>query len=738
MRGHRVTRVTPLAYRKRRLAIPLRSMKTHSGILVATLVAFGFHGGTVQAKPAAQTASKRVITHEDVWLMKRIGAPQPSPDGKWLVVSVAEPSYEESAQFSDLWLIGTDRSAPARRLTSTRRGESSVTWSPDSRRIVFSTQREGDDSPQLYLLDLAAAGEAQRVTQLTLGARLPMFSPDGRKLLFQSVVYPGAKSEADNKRLDAERKARKWNARIYEGFPIRNWDKWLDERATHLFVQEIAADGAPVGAPRDLFAGTQLAARPGFSGRLGDGSEDFDATFTPDSNGVVFAATTNRDATAYAFTNSSLYKLALSGGEPELLVDGNASFGRPRFSADGKTLYVLHEAINSMTYNLTRLAAFDWPGIGTPRIVTAALDRAVSSYAISPDSRTVFITAEDAGYEKLYRFSAAGGVATELFAVGSGVITNIAIPQRAKQLAIYGTWESAVSPAEVAAITSTSGAVLPLTQFNRARAAALDLQPVEHFWFTSSKGRRIHNMIVRPPNFDPRKQYPLVVLIHGGPHTMWRDHFFLRWNYHLIAAPGYVVLLTNYSGSTGFGEAQAQTIQGDPLKTAGDETNEGADEAIKRYAFIDSTRQCAGGASYGGHLSNWLQASTTRYRCLISHAGLVNLESQWGTSDTIYSREINNGGPPWEQGPVWREQNPIRYAARFKTPTLVTIGEQDFRVPLNNSLEYWSALQRMRVPSRLVVFPDENHWVLKGENSKVFYRELADWLGKYLKDAPTS
>jgi dipeptidyl aminopeptidase/acylaminoacyl peptidase len=727
----------PLAYRKQQLTIPLPTMKTIHLFVVAALAAFGFLS-TASPATAAPAAAKRVMTHEDLWLMKRVGAPQPSPDGKWLVVSVTDPAYEESAQFADLWLVAADRSAPARRLTSTRRSESGVTWSQDSRRIAFSTQREGDDSAQIYILDLASAGEAQRITQLTLGARSPVFSPDGRKLLFQSLVYPGAKSEADNKRLDAERKARKWNARIYEGFPIRNWDKWLDERGTHLFVQDLDASGAPVGEPRDLFAGTKLAALPGFSGQIGSGTEDFDAVFAPDSAAIVFPASINRDTAAYAFTNSSLYRQSLTGSEPELLVDSADSFTRPRFSADGKTLYALHEASTSMTYNLTRLAALSWPVVGKPRIVTASLDRAVSSYAIAPDSRTVFITAEDAGHEKLYRFSAAGGAATEAFAVGAGVITNIAIPQRTPRLAIYGNWESAVSPAEVVLVTPTSGTVLPLTQFNRARTAALELQPVEHFWFTSSKGRRIHNMIVRPPNFDPQKKYPLVVLIHGGPHTMWRDHFFLRWNYHMLAAPGYVILLTNYSGSTGFGEAAARTIQGDPLKTAGDETNEGADEAIKRYPFIDASRQCAGGASYGGHLANWLQASTTRYRCLISHAGLVNLESQWGTSDTIYSREINNGGPVWEQGPVWREQNPIRYAARFKTPTLVTIGEQDFRVPLNNSLEYWSALQRMRVPSRLVVFPDENHWVLKGENSKLFYRELTQWLGRYLSDSPTS
>ena len=259
------------------------------------------------------------------------------------------------------------------------------------------------------------------------------------------------------------------------------------------------------------------------------------------------------------------------------------------------------------------------------------------------------------------------------------------------------------------------------------------MTPPEHFWFESKRGARIHNMIVRPPGFDPAKKYPLLVLMHGGPHTMWRDTYFLRWNYHLLAAPGYVVLLTNYTGSTGFGASFAQGIQGDPLEGPTLEINQAADEAIARYSFIDASRQCAGGASYGGHLANWQQASTDRYRCLISHAGLINLESQWSTSDITYGRERNMGGPPWQQDVDWSKQNPIRYAPKWKTPVLVTVGERDFRVPLNNTLEYWSVLQRQQIESRLLVFPDENHWILQGENSREFYGEVQRWLARWLR-----
>ncbi len=686
--------------------------------------------------PGANAAPKRAPTHEDIWLIKRVGAPQVSPDGKWIVVSVVEPAYDDNTQLSDLWLIDTSARHSSRRLTSTRRPESGVTWSPDSHRIVFSAQRDNDDAPQVYSLDLAAGGEAQRLTTLSGGGRVPVLSHDGRQLAFVSIMYPDARDEAANKEKIQQHRERKSNARIFDGFPVRSWDHWLDERQPRIFVQQLDEDGLPMGPPRDLMFGTRLAASPGFAGRQTDTGEELEIEFTPDDTSIVFGATTNRNAAAYAFTDSQLFVAAVSGGEPRQLTAGSDSWSQPRFTPDGHTLLaVLETQSGANVYNLARLAAFSWPAGGKHRIVTDGIDRAVSSYAVTPDSRTVYFTAEDSGNEKLYSVRLSGGTVQTLFGVDKGSYTNLTIPTDPDNLALYGNWESASDPAEVALITPQAGKALVLTKFNSARVAQLDLPPIENFWFTSSRGKRIHSFVVRPPGFDASRKYPLVVLIHGGPHGMWRDQFFIRWNYHLLAAPGYVLLLTNYSGSTGFGEAFSRSIQGDPLKGPADEINEAADAAIRQFGFIDGSRSCAGGASYGGHLSNWLQGTTTRYQCLLSHAGLVNLEAQWGTSDTIYSREINMGGPPWEQGAVWREQNPIRNAAKFRTPVLVTVGENDFRVPLNNSLEYWSALQRMHVPSRLIVFPDENHWIQKGEDSRLFYAEIAAWLNRWLTPA---
>jgi dipeptidyl aminopeptidase/acylaminoacyl peptidase len=683
---------------------------------------------------SASGQNKTPLTHETMWGLKRVGAPAPSPDGKWVVFSLVEPAYDEKEQVSDLWIVPTDGGAKPRRLTFSKSGESGVAWSPDSRRIAFSARREGDEVNQVYVLDIAAGGEAVRVTSLSTGARSPQWRPDGREILFVSTVFPGAPDDEANKKVAAERKAQKYRVRVYEKFPIRNWDKWLEDTQAHVFVQ----DAQPGSKAKDLLAGTKLVSERGFAGRSSDSGEELDPVWTPDGDAIVFVATTNKDAAAYANTTMSLFRVSTTGGEPVRLTSAE-SFGRPAFRPDGKALYASYNLDSgNKTYNLDRLAKFSWPDVGQPEILTARFDRSIGSFAFSPDSRSIYLTAEEAGNEKLFTLPANGGEVTLAMDLTRGVYTNLRIPARASSTMVFVNWESAINPPEVFRLDLSSKTQTPLTAFNGDQLAKVDWQPVRHFWFTSKAGKRIHNMIALPPNFDERGKYPLLVLMHGGPHSMWRDNWGLRWNYSLLARPGYVVLLTNYSGSTGFGEQFAQSIQGDPFKGPANEINEAADEAIRLYSFVDGSRQAAAGASYGGHLANWMQATETRYKALISHAGLINLESQWGTSDIIYSREVNNGGPVWEQGPVWREQNPIRFAKNFRTPMLLSIGENDFRVPLNQTLENWSVLQRMRIPSRLIVWPDENHWILKGENSRYFYKEVHEWLKKYLDEPGVS
>jgi len=679
---------------------------------------------------SALWAGKAPITHEDVWLMPRVGAPAVSPDGKWVVVSVTEPAYDESKQVSDLWIVPADGSAPPRRLTFTRGSESDVAWSPDSRRIAFVAQREGDEAPQIYVISLEG-GEAIRVTSLSTGAFAPRWRPDGQALLFQSSVFPGAADDEANRKILEERKQRKYNVRVYESFPIRRWDRWLDDRRPHIFVQSLE----PGAKARDLLAGTKLAAEPGFGGSSGglSGDENLQAIWAPDGQSIVFVATRNRNVEAYDFSSLHVYRIPATGGEPEALTSGRDSYSEPAFSPDGRALYMLHTRRDpKRLYSLRRLAVLPWPPQGQPRLLSPTFDRSVDSYAFTPDSRTIYLTAEDAGHDKIFTLPAQGGETRLAFEVTSGCYSNLVIPEKAAQPILIANFTSMIQPPEVVRVDPSAGTHRALTSFTAERASRIDWQPPRHFWFKASTGRRIHNMIVLPPAFDEKKKYPLLVFMHGGPHNMWKDQFFLRWNFHYLASPGYVVLMTNYTGSSGFGEEFADAINRDALRGPAIEINEAADEAIRRFPFIDARRQAAGGASYGGYLANWMQATTTRYRTLFNHAGLTNNESMWGTTDGGYFWERRFGAPVWEGGPAWQDQNPFRYARNFRTPMFISHGERDFRVPISQGLEIYKLLQRLRIPCKLLVFPDENHWILKGENNRYLFQELFAWLKKYL------
>ena len=681
---------------------------------------------------AAFAAERQPLTHETMWQMKRVGAPAISPDGKWVVFSVTEPSYDEKEQSTDLWLVSVngnpvDGSAAPRKITALKAGESDPSWSPDSRRIAFSAKRDADEVSQIYVLDVIGGGEAQRVTNLSTALRAPKFSPDGKRLLFGSTVFPDAADDEANKKAAKEEKDRKFKVRVYDSFPIRAWDKWIDpSREAHILVQSLDA-----GPAKDLLAGTKLVAAAGFGGTGGgSGTESINGEWSPDGQWIVFPATTAQNTGAFAEVNYDLYRVSANGGEPEKITAKNGSYSSVSFSPDGRTLYAGFNPNNAKVYNLDQLVAFDWPSMQNERAI-AKTDRSVDDYAVSSDGKTLYFTAEDSGLVKIYSVPATGGDAKLMLAPERGVYAGLAVAEKAPVL--VAQWGSSTDPAEIVRIDTAAKAHRNLTSFNTAQAATIDWAPPEHFWFTSKRGRKIHNMIVKPAGFDPAKKYPLFVLIHGGAANMWRDQITLRWNYHLLAKPGYVLLLTNYTGSTGFGAEFAQAIQGDVLRGPAEELIEAADAAIAKYPFIDASRQVAGGASYGGHLANALEAwSGTRFKALISHAGLVNLETQWGTSDFMYGRELAMNGPVWEQSETWRTQNPVRFAAQFKTPMLLSVGERDYRVPLNNTLEMWALLQRLQIPSRLLVWPEENHWILNAENSRVFYREVDQWLRRWV------
>jgi dipeptidyl aminopeptidase/acylaminoacyl peptidase len=672
--------------------------------------------------PLSVEAQRRVITHEDVWLLHRIGAPVLSPDGKNAVFSVTEPSYDSTQNISDLWIVPTDGSAPARKLTNTKGGESGAVFSPDGGTLAFAARRDGDEADQVYLLPMAG-GEARRLTNIPTGISGPRFRPDGKAILFQTAFNAGAATLDDQKKLSDEQKARKDTARTYDTFPVRFWNGWLEKKEPMIGWQELSANTAHIIRVAPL--------RGGFESGPG---ETLNPTWSPDGKSIFFEASANRDHGMYEPTESALYTVAAGGGTPRRISPIGVSFGDPEFAPDGLSLYAIESrnATAHQPYFISRLARItgsDWSKV---TIVTAGWDRAVSSIAISPDSRQVFIQAEDLGTVKIFRVAAEGGTPEAVHAPSAGAVTDL----QAEGGVIVGKFAGSTDPGQIVRFDPAKKTYVALTSFNRERLEKLALPQPEHFWFTAKNGKKIHSIIVPPPLLEPGKKYPVLVNPHGGPNAMSTDGFSTRWNNHLLTAPGYYLIQTNYTGSTGFGEKFADDIERDVLRGPALETLEAVVEAAKKYPQMDLARQCAVGASYGGYLMNWYNGTTNQFKCLVNHAGAVNNESQYGLNDGGIDRELRMGAPIWETGKgQWFDQSPIRYSKNWKTPTLITQGEIDFRVPVSESMTTFKLLQRLRVPARFVIFPDEGHWILKGPNSRKHMEEVMAWFQKYLGTA---
>ncbi len=662
----------------------------------------------------ATFAQKPAMTHESMWLLKKIGVPALSPSGKWVIYSRTETSYNPDEQSTDLWLAPADGSGEPRKITNSKGGEDNYFWHPSANQIFFTAKREGDDVAQLYQLNLDHGGEAQRITNISTGVLSPKISSDGSKIAFTSRVFATAFTDSISKKLAEEKKKIKTKARVYTSFPIRFWDSWLDEKQSHIYVMDL---NALKSTPQNIFAQVSLVKSQGF--QLGS------FTFSPDASQIIFTATTEYNTGAYQSATSHLYSVSIAGSAEKLLSSDASDYSQVQFSEDGKYLLATGHLNGNKIYYLDHLYRFSWPSMDGRTELAAGLDRPVNDWEVSGNS--IFASIEDQGVDRAIQISIEKGGYAYVFGGDAGSITGLSVSGNS----IAYNNQNMAAPAEV--FVWDAGKSIAISKANDAALARLDLPKSEVFWTKSSRGKMIRSVILRPAGFDPSKKYPLFVLMHGGPAISFKDAFNFRWNPYVLGSSNYAIVMTDYTGSVGYGEKFTQDIQLDPFKGPGNEILEAAADAIKRYPFIDASRQAAGGASYGGHLANWMQATTSHFKCLVAHAGLVNSEAQWGTSDVIWGRELMNGGAPWVPTKTWKEQNPMRFAANFKTPMLMTVGENDFRVPINNTLENWSIHQRLQVPSKLIVFPGENHWILNPDNSKFHYQEVRNWLGMYLK-----
>ena len=445
----------------------------------------------------------RPITHEDVWTFRRIGAPKVSPDGKWAVFSVTEPSYDKDKQVSDLWLVPTDGSKQPRRLTSTAGSEGGVAWSKAGDKIVFTAKRGKDEARQLYLLNMTGPGEAQRVSNFPLSCRSPKFTPDGKQIVFEALVFPGdtdAESQKKAKKKDEERKE---HVSAYEGFPIRYWDHWLDGKHPRPYLLTIGSETAP----RDLLKGQEMVQKPGFAGVSGLSGESLQSTISPDGKSLVFIATINRDQAVRADTRYRAYSIPLSGGTVKELPAPEGSVYDPTFGPEGQ-LFTLFEPHNEWVYNLVDLRVQQWPPVGPGQSLTQGSDLSIDEFTVDKAGR-VTVAAKTNGRKRLFSVHKPGRL-KPLDPNSRGVFSGISYA--GKQ--IVGRYEDGSTPIEIVKV-SENGQVKRLSNFNQPRAKDLDWQPFEEFTFASEKGRKIHNWVVLPPNYSPEKKYPLVLFIHG-------------------------------------------------------------------------------------------------------------------------------------------------------------------------------------------------------------------------------
>jgi dipeptidyl aminopeptidase/acylaminoacyl peptidase len=663
----------------------------------------------------AQDSAKRPVTFDDLIAMHRISDPQISPDGKWVAYSVATPDKDANRSVRNIWLVPV-AGGESRQLT---RGGSDARprWSPDGKRIAFLSVHDG--TPQVYSI-AHDGGEPAPLTHLSTGADNELWSPDGKWMAFVSSVYPDCADDACNSKRDAEREKSKVKARIYDHLLYRHWTAWSDGKRSHLFI--VSAEG---GAPRDLTPGANYDVPP-----FNLGAPEAIA-FSPDSKEICFTANTDKDEAIS--TNGDLFTVSLSGdAAPKRITTNPGDDWGPAYSPDGR--WIAYHAQFTPGYESDRWRLMIYDRFAGRHIkLTEDLDRWVDSYAWAPDSKTIYFTAEDQTEEPIFAIAAEpGSVARKI--VADSFNPEFAVSPDGATLVFTRT--TLTMPAEVFAANSDGGNVRQLTHHNTARLAALDLSPAEPFWFEGAESARVEGLLVRPPHFDASKKYPMLLLVHGGPQGAWDDDWGYRWNPEVMAAPGYVVVMINPRGSTGYGQTFIADISGDWGGKVFFDLMKGLDFAIEKYPFIDGTRLAAAGGSYGGFMIDWIATHTGRFKCLISHAGPYDAASMYGATEELWFEDWEYRGAPWTNPLKYEQWSPAKFAAglgKYKTPTLVIGGELDFRVPYTQDLEFFTALQRQDVPSKLLIFPDEGHWVLKPQNSELWYKTFLDWLATYLK-----
>lgn len=659
-------------------------------------------------------AGQAPITARDLWSMARVGSPALSPDGRTVLYTVTTYDLETYRSRTEIWSVPVAGGEPRPYITSAQGSNSQPAWSPDGSRVAFVSTR-GGNGPQIWVLPVAG-GEARALTSEEGGASGPVWSADGTKLLFTSSVTPRGDALAERLKEIADGGS---EAKVYDQLQYRHWDEWEDGLRSHVFVLDVAT-----GASRDVTPGAYDAPPIALGGFA-------DYAISPDGAEVAFVR--NTDVPAMVGTGNDIWLAPADGGPPRLLTESDANDTSPQYSPDGRWMAYLAMSRPGFEADRTQLLLRD-RRTGETRSLTAGLDASVDFFTWSADSGTIWFQAQDQLFHAVYRVSLGGG---EPVKVTEGAYDG-ALQVSADGRTLVVARQATDRPVDLFVLGADGTVVRRLTHQNRDLLARLALQPAEPFWATGAGGTPVQGFLVKPPDFDPSRKYPVVFLIHGGPQGAWTDSWSYRWNPNMFAAPGYVVVAVNPRGSTGYGQQFTDEITGDWGGKAYTDLMNALDHALATYPFLDGDRMVAAGASYGGYMINWVNGHTDRFKALINHDGLFDIPSMYGATEELWFPEWEFGGQPWSNPEGFQRWNPANHVASMNTPTLVVHGALDYRVPLDQGIATFTALRRRGVDARFLYFPDEGHWVLKPQNAMVWWQEMLGWIERYVGGRPVS
>jgi dipeptidyl aminopeptidase/acylaminoacyl peptidase len=656
---------------------------------------------------------KHPLTVDDLWAMKRVGTFDLSPDGKTIAFSVTTYNMEQNKGNSDIYLINTDGS-DLRPLKNSPNNESLPKFSSGGKMIAYLIDN------QIHTCKTDGSDDEQ-ITDLYTGVDDYRWSHDGKKFLITSTVYPDCTTQDCNKKRDDDLKNSKLNVRVITHLMYRDWNHWLDNKRSHLFLFDAVSKEY-----YDLNYLMHNDVPP-----LDLGSEN-DFNFSPDDKEIAY--TMNPNSVVATSTNNEVYIVNISDLKknekpPAKLISQSKGVDcQPVYSPDGKYIAFTSMLVPGHESDQAFLMLYD-RNSGKLKNLTKSLDRSIGEISWSPDSKSVYFTANNEVFNSIYEVDIETGKIKPVLEEHS----NTGLTVSADGKFIYFKQQRSTLPYEIFSLNTGNGETKQVTFVNKDLLANIEMIPMETFWCAGADGKRVQSLMVKPPFFDPAKKYPMIFLIHGGPQGHWEDDFHFRWNTELFASKGYVVIAPNPTGSTGYGQKFTNDVSRDWGGRPYQDLMKVYDYSVKNFKYIDAKNTFAAGASYGGYMINWIEGHTNRFNAMVSHDGVFNTESMWGTTEELWFPEWEFNGTPWQNRKLYEKWNPARFIQNAKTPLLIVEGARDYRVPEEQAFQLFTSLQRLNVESKFLYFPDEFHFVIKPQDARFWWDSVFDWFEKHKK-----